>query len=99
MSEISKFTSGDNRFIFTVKSDFLAKCPDYAKIDTYELMTKYKLNQYLHNPTGPAIQRLKDGFIEYWIDGQVVPKEVGAKIAHTHQFNEKLTSVISDETE
>lgn len=98
MSEISKFQSGDKRFIFTVKSEFLTKCPDYATVNTYELMTKYKLNQYLHNPTGPAIHRVKDDWLEYWIDGQIVSKEVGEKIAHTHQFNEKLVNVLDDDT-
>lgn len=96
MSELHTFQSGDQRFQFTVKGDFLKKCPTPETVETYELMTKYKLNQFLHNPMGPAITRLKDNFVEYWLDGQLVPKEVGEKIAHNASFQTKLTDVINE---
>lgn len=95
MSDIHSFESQDKRFIFHVKREFLQECAKPHTIDTYDLMTKYKMNQYLHNTTGPAIIRIKDNYQEYWIDGQVVPKELGEKMSHDEEFSNKLLSEIS----
>ena len=94
MSNLLTFESGDHRFRFTVKDDFLKRCPTPETIDVYELMTKYKLNQSLHNPKGPAITRLKDNHSEYWMDGQMVPKEVAEKMIHNNDFATKLLTEI-----
>ena len=96
MTELFEFKSMDGRFKFVVKGEFLSKCDKPDTIETYELMTKYKLNQYLHNPKGPAIHRLKDDRMEYWINGNMVSKEEGEKIAHDFNFSNKLEELIKE---
>lgn len=96
MNKLHTFDTVDGRFTMTVKSEFLTRCPNPETLTVYELMTKHKINIYFHNPKGPANIRKKDGYVEYWLDGQVLSKEEGAKIAHNHQFTEKLQDVIND---
>lgn len=96
MNELLTFTTADKRFTLTVKGSFQEKCPDYTTHSTYALMTKYKINQFLHNPKGPAIVRLKDSYLEYWLDGLKVSQEVGEKIAHDYNFNNKFMEVIEE---
>lgn len=89
------FRTADGRYNLTVKEEFLTRCPEPTKIDTYKLMTEYKLNQFLHNPKGPAILRLKDNCPEYWINGQRVTKEEGERIEHEYEFGKKMSSIIN----
>jgi hypothetical protein len=98
MSELFTFKPADQKFLLTVKSEFRNKCPNPEKLDTYELMTRYRLNQFLHNPVGPAIVRLKDNYIEYWLEGQKVSEEVGKRIAHNQEFASKLADIVDDKT-
>lgn len=96
MNELHTFVSSDGRYKFTVKGDFLKKCPEPVKENVYDLMTKYKLNQYLHNPGGPAILRLADGHSDYWIDGVVVTKEEALKIQHSFDFKNEFMKEIQE---
>jgi hypothetical protein len=59
-------------------------------------MTKYKISVYFHNPSGPAIHRLKDNVVEYWLEGELLTKEAGEKIAHNFNFKNKLTDTINE---
>jgi hypothetical protein len=96
MSDVFSFVSGDGKMEFTVKTAFKEKCPDPEKHKIYELMTTFKLNQYLHNPAGPAMVRLKDNRQEYWIDGQILTQEQGAKLCHNFNFKNKLQDTINE---
>lgn len=86
MNETITFITKDKKFEFTVKSEFLEKCPNPTEHSQYDLMTKFKANQFLHNPHGAAIHRLKDGFKDYWIDGNHATAEEAKKIEHGAQF-------------
>lgn len=107
MSEISTIKLTNGSFTFVVKSEFLKKCVDPktnvildpTALSVYDLLTIHKINQYFHNPSGPAIHKhLSKGkpvdVKEYWINGQKVSKEEGERIAHNHQFNDKLMNEV-----
>jgi hypothetical protein len=96
MSETHTFVEADKKWQFTVKSEFLKQCATPTEYQTYDLMTKFKLNQYLHNPSGPALRRFKDNYMQYWIDGKLLSKEEGERIEHNYNFNNKLLSEIGE---
>lgn len=96
MGETYTFVTSDNHFTFTVKTEFLKGCANPHEFRAYDLMTQYKVNQYLHNPAGPAIMRNSDKFSEFWLNGRQVSKEEGEKIAHNFKFNNKLTAELAD---
>lgn len=98
MSEFYTFKTGDNKFQFTVKAEFLKKCENPTTVSIHDLLTVHKLNQYLHNTSGPAITRLRDNLMEYWVDGQKVSEEEGKRIEHNYKFNNKLMEEITNET-
>lgn len=95
--EIHTFTSICGRFQFTVKGDFIKRC-NVKEFDVYDLMTKHKMVDYLHNPAGPAIVHLKTGRTEYFINGKQLKKEDAEKIAHNYTFNNKMVDkILKDE--
>lgn len=60
-----EFSDKDGLFIFTVKKEFLEKCPNPSQVGIEELVTKHDFKNFLHNPTGPAVRY-----------GQKIPNEV-----------------------
>lgn len=96
MSGLYIINTKDKRFQFTVKSEFLQDCPNPEEQEAYDLLVKYKINQYLHNPTGPAVIRHKDNFSEYFINGQRASDEVAEKIAHNSSFSKKLGDLVTE---
>lgn len=94
--ETSTFNSADGKYSFTVKTEFLKKCPDYLTMPTFDLMTKFKMNQFLHNTSGPAAVRLKDGRVDYWVEGQIVSPEIGERMAHNYAFGNKILDTINE---
>ncbi len=98
MSEVSTIDTKDGKWQFVVKSEFLKKCSNPAELSCRDLLTIHKINQFFHNPSGPAIVRKKDNMIEYWMDGLKLSEEEGKRIAHNFQFNNKLMDVVSSAT-
>lgn len=96
MSELHTFFDKKKRFQFTVKKDFLEKCPNPETIADPELFTEYKINLYLHNEKGPAVTRMKDGFVLYWIEGKMLTKEEGERIAHIHDYTTRFNDMIKE---
>ena len=96
MNELHTFQDSKKNFTFTVKGEFLTKCPNPEEYDSYDLITKFGLPAYIHNPSGPAVHlhHLGPEGLEYWINGKQLSKEEGAKIAHDHNFNNKLHNEI-----
>lgn len=95
MNELHSFTASDGRFEFTVKGEFLQKCSNPHEFDTYDLLTKHKMHNFLHNPGGPALRRVKDDYREYWLNGVKATKEQGEKMEANFKFNNKLQDMVN----
>jgi hypothetical protein len=91
MSSTYTCSSKNNTHTFSVKAAFRDVCANPEKENVYDLASVYKLFSYLHNETGPAITRNKDGYQEFWIDGDRVPKEQSEAMMHNHSFQKKLS--------
>jgi hypothetical protein len=87
------FRSEDGIFEFTIKKEFLA-IADPSKHSTHKLMTEFKVGNYLHNPFGPAITNLKNGYQEFWLEGKRAPADVAEKIKHQTNFNNDLEQLL-----
>lgn len=93
---VYKFKTVDDKCEFAVKEEFLKRCNKPADFDAYDLMTKYQMGSYLHNPSGPAAVIPSENVLEYWISGKECTPEEGAKIAHDFNFNDKLLKSFDD---
>lgn len=92
--ETKSFIANGKKFQFTVKIEFFKK----VSIDAwsvYELMSKFYMADYLHNPIGPAIIHLDTGHQEFWLNGKQVPEEVASKMRHTISFNNDLMDMLN----
>ncbi len=99
MSKIVTISDKDNRFVLTVKPEFLEKCPEPSKHTMMELNRDYSCVTYLHNETGPAVHRNKDGREEFWLDGQCISSsnpELAERIKHQGKFNTKFDELIGE---
>lgn len=93
-------TVSGKRFQFTIKSDFFTKNKvDVHTTDPFELISKYHLHTFLHNPVGPAIIYLDENKCEYFLDGKLVDGEDAEKIKHTSDFNNKVETFLNSPDE
>lgn len=70
-----------------------------SKYDPVELLSKFKLAEYIHNTKGPAMIISFGGhqYKEYWINGEMIQdKEMIKKIEHEGQFQDKFDKVLED---
>lgn len=89
------FESVCKSFRFTCKEQFIKKNGEIViQEPVYNLMTSYKLKDYLHNPQGPAIEYLLTGTSSYWINGKSVSQADGEKMAHDYKFHTKFDSML-----
>ena len=51
------FTDKSDKFTFTVKEEFLTKCPNPSDYTYIDLMTQFSLLTSLHNEHGPSVER------------------------------------------
>jgi hypothetical protein len=97
MSDTHTFIN-QNKFQFTVKLTWYEKLvaidikPEEERC--YDLMVKYKMNNYLHNTIGPAIIVINTGAQSYWIDGKQLTEEDAEKIIHMQNFNNTLNGFL-----
>lgn len=97
--EVHIFTEADKEVQFAVKTEFLKKCNNPQDFDAYNLLTKYQLAKFLHNPGGPAIVLLKSPEkAEYWLDGKKLSEEEGRKMAHNHEFNDRFVKTLTNDS-
>lgn len=86
MSKTVTFRDVEKLWEITVKKEFLKKCKTPTKHSVMKLFTEYNVEQFLHNPCGPAMRCLSSGKERvkmYFIDGCLLPpytKEGQAKI-------------------
>ena len=64
------FISLGNEYQFTVKEEFLNRCPVPENVNVRELITVFKLTHFLENYNGFALIRLRDRICECWVDGK-----------------------------
>lgn len=93
---------------FEVKKDFITQFPEATDVtqfvkglDISELLSKYKLQEYLHNSKGPALvityatPEKTATFEEYWVNGEyIVDEEMKNKIKHEGQFQDKFEEIL-----
>lgn len=66
------FKTIDNNIQFSVKEEFIMKCPDYLNTKVKDLL-KFEIDIYFHNLKGPAIIDFKQNppLETYWINGKL----------------------------
>ena len=96
MSEVYTFTTKCDKFVISVKPEFLKECNKPEEIDLFLLLTKHKIVQHFHNPSAPALCRKKDNYQEYWIDGKKLDEKDAKLIEHNYKFNDKLMNTINE---
>lgn len=98
-SGLITFVDVTGRFKFTVKKNFINKCHNYLKLDVYNLISEYGMDEYLHNPAGPSIVHINNQYMEYWLDGKKVVDtnaitENDKRLLNNFQFHDKLLKEI-----
>ena len=91
------YTFETDGYRFTVKYQFFDKYKNYPVVfseNVYNLMTTYQLASYLHNPNGPAIENIKTGQKQYFIDGKSLPVDIGQKIQYDGDYNDYLGNLL-----
>lgn len=87
------FISNCGKFQFTIKITFQPSTEDN---NVYDLMSKYHMNDYLHNDSGPAIIHLGNGHQEYWLNGKQLTKEESSIMCHNCAFANDLNDILND---
>lgn len=63
----------------------------------YHLINTYKITNYLHSETGPAIINLVSGEKLYFVNGKQIPKEKADKIIFDSSFNDYMDNFLKGE--
>ena len=100
MSDVYTFTTKDNKFQFSVKykwyENFACRNDFYPGDEpVYSLMVTYKLVDYLHNPSGPAIVYKESGKVGYWINGKELSEKDGQRLQHEVDFNNNISDILN----
>lgn len=97
------FTEKDGLFTFTVKKEFLDKCPNPNEHDLESLTTNYEFNKFLHNPMGPAViyevkipQEVRDALLKNEAIGLVEDKVVAYWLNGNLMSGEELKKLKHD---
>lgn len=72
---IHSFITLDRKYQYSVKNEFLKRCPNLEIVDEKTFFCNYDGSEYLHNDNGPAVVRLFDKFKMYWVDGNYIRSE------------------------
>ena len=104
MEEVVTFVSSCGRFKLTVKKEYTLKYDI-----TSPLIDQFKnnnINNYLHNPEGPALVHLKpepgtsaDDIELYWLNGKPIKGEELKKLKHNFSFNNTVEKLINEDEE
>lgn len=106
--ESYQFNDKGMKFHLSVHPDFLKVCPNPSAYDYKALLEQFNMFAYLHNTTGPAVHRIKDGKEEYWVyerdeHGNMKPSRLDItdpdaveRIKHAANFKKKLEEVLND---
>jgi hypothetical protein len=91
-------TKVKNHHIFFVKADFAKQHPDYAKYNSIELFKTANVQQFLHNPNGPALIDTRKSIKNYFLDGQLIMEDTEEfkKIKHNESFNDKVDQILAE---
>jgi hypothetical protein len=100
-TEVTEKTPQGKRFKIYIKPSFFdqeeTKDIDINNHKFFDLLNKYNLMQFCHNPTGPALINLETGNVHYLINGFVLSPEEKNKMIHNIGFNENLTTILKEE--
>lgn len=82
-------------FQWTVKTDFLEKCPNPETKQTEELFNTFNIAGFVHNETGPALINMVADREEFYMNGKEVDAEMAKKMQHNNQFITKLDKLMT----
>lgn len=92
-SDLVTFKSSCGIVQFTVKKEFIDHCSNYLGESLYNLSTRYKISDFLHNNVGPAIHYFHNGSGFYFLNGrQVTQQEI-----YTIRFHGKIDDILSED--
>lgn len=91
-------TKVKNDHTFFVKAEYAKKYPDYSKYNSIELFKNTNIQQFLHNPNGPALIDARKNIQNYFLDGQLIMEntEEFKKIKHNEMFNDKVDQILAE---
>lgn len=83
-------------FQFSVKTEFLEKCPEPETKQTEELFNTFNIASFVHNETGPALVNMVADRQEFYMNGKEVDAEMAKKMIHNNNFVTKFDKLISE---
>lgn len=91
-------TKVKNDHVYFVKTEYVKKHPNYETLNSLELFKNTDIQNFFHNPNGPAVLDLKHDLKSYFIDGQMIldDSEEMKKIKHNEMFNNQMDQLLSD---
>lgn len=91
-------TKVKNDHVFFVKAEYAKQYPDYGKYNSIELFKNTNIQQFLHNPNGPALIDNRKNIKNYFIDGQLIMEDTEEfkKIKHNESFNDKVDQILAE---
>ena len=91
-------TKVKNHHIYFVKTEYVKKHPNYATLNSLELFKNTDIQNFFHNPNGPAVIDVKHDLKGYFLDGQMIldDSDEMKKIKHNELFNNQMDRLLSD---
>lgn len=83
-------------FQWSVKTDFLEKCPEPSKKQTEELFNTFNMSGFVHNEVGPALINMVADMEEFYMNGKEVDAEIAKKLKHNNKFVTKFDKLINE---
>jgi hypothetical protein len=91
-------TKVKNDHVFFVKAEYAKQYPDYGQYNSIELFKNTNIQQFLHNPNGPALVDNRKNIKNYFLDGQLIMEDTEEfkKIKHNEMFNDKVDQILAE---
>jgi hypothetical protein len=98
IEEYNSFHGDDyvNVFQFSVKTEFLEKCPHPENERVESLFNDFNIALFVHNETGPAFINMVANREEFYLNGKQVDEEMAKKMMHNSNFVQKLDTLLGE---
>ena len=82
---------------YTVRRSFLEICPNPRLYGPWDLHNKFSIQDYLHNPEGPAVVDLVTKECRYFLDGKELSKEHSERLIHNQSFKRRVDTFLRED--
>jgi len=91
-------TKVKNDHVYYVKTEYVKKHPNYGTLNSLELFKNTDIQNFFHNPNGPAVIDNRHNLTGYFLDGQMIldDSDEMKKIKHNEMFNNQMDQLLSD---